>query len=720
VVTSGSAIDSDLLRELEQEERTLRQAEFASLPVDRQALWRRSFVVRGGDKETSGTYEIRSDGSEQKLTSKDQHREYVHWLRLQKRYGNPPGFTATVVRSGARGAAADEGGEISAEDAETIKEFEKNYPIPLPDRKTRSKVLDDGQAEVAFTVRDRASKKIKIRIHQKKIPEKGTYSNDDKETFRFEGGAWVVSNSGARGVDSPYTVDEIRNFRAANIRSLEELQRHYGAKGVIDPGIGVRLSTHEAQIASATTREQFEQLRVERESIRTSIDSLISPRSAGDIWDQENLKARMRDLNVGAAAGDANVPPPKTPEEIRYHQDDAAWRNRKPVQRVLDWFARKQPPQAPPTFTARKELDRAQNDRQAMVEAIERQKQEITRMEAERGVLDRKVNEKTQALADAVAARRAALEREEAPPAAIRAIKALDANMKKYLPTWARLAIGGTIVGASVLTGAYAPALAGYIFATACAWRAASSVTTAVAVTTLTHGHFEKKGWRGGSVAAVTAGLGAGAGLFLLGPMLSQWLGITGPDMGGKKTGDALQAVAEQRSSGRAEMSEGLSGRNRPPGLALDTQGRPRYGYIPASYRAPAYVPITPSIARYGIDGLADVHFFGRCGLFQIEGFSTGAKEQFKDALRRTLVDNPEYAKRLLGYQGDPRDLIRGRDMLFPNRGAVNMGLFSDRDFMTDLRSNILRYERSYFTRELGGPRGVNQFIGIIAGRYER
>lgn len=132
--------------------------------------------------------------------------------------------------------------------------------------------------------------------------------------------------------------------------------------------------------------------------------------------------------------------------------------------------------------------------------------------------------------------------------------------------------------------------------------------------------------------------------------------------------------------------------------------------------RATQFVDITPGseMARYGIDGLVDSQMEQFLATYDLE---PRAIEQFKDAVRRTLVANPELASQLLNSDVNP---VSGRDIIFPDKGTVNMSILGSAEFSEKLGRTITTFERSYLTPQLNAQGGVAEFINDLRRVYGR
>ncbi len=224
------SIDSDFFKALKPEDRAPRLQEFRALSAEDKILWKRLFIVKGGDPDTSGTYEKMPDGTERKITEKDELRASIKSARLQKKYGNPPGFTGSVVGSDlAPGGTRDIPSTPDATDEERVLQssFEGDYPVVLPDGRTRSKILPDGSAEVAYVTRDKTTKKLKVVMHRKKIPDKGTYTVRNKGSYTLNGGIWTetapaTDHEAARAEAERLRIDAERVEREARERAAAE------------------------------------------------------------------------------------------------------------------------------------------------------------------------------------------------------------------------------------------------------------------------------------------------------------------------------------------------------------------------------------------------------------------------------------------------------------------------------------------------------------------
>jgi hypothetical protein len=122
-------------------------------------------------------------------------------------------------------------------------------------------------------------------------------------------------------------------------------------------------------------------------------------------------------------------------------------------------------------------------------------------------------------------------------------------------------------------------------------------------------------------------------------------------------------------------------------------------------------------IARHGLDGLLNET------ILQHLRAPEGARLQLIEAMRAVFVANPEYAQQLLSTEAN---VIRGRDIVFPDHGAIDMRIFGDRDFLQALRSEILAPGRhgakyselvSYFNASRGSTRG---FLTALERAFSR
>lgn len=119
--------------------------------------------------------------------------------------------------------------------------------------------------------------------------------------------------------------------------------------------------------------------------------------------------------------------------------------------------------------------------------------------------------------------------------------------------------------------------------------------------------------------------------------------------------------------------------------------------------------------ARFGIDGFVKSTLLTE-PFFQNLHLSPGGQEQFIDVLRTVFTDNPDFAEQFMNADGR---IIRGRhglDLAFRGGDMLDLTIFQDSDFLTELKNTILKRE-SVLTGQLGGEKGVAQFIAKIGTR---
>ena len=136
---------------------------------------------------------------------------------------------------------------------------------------------------------------------------------------------------------------------------------------------------------------------------------------------------------------------------------------------------------------------------------------------------------------------------------------------------------------------------------------------------------------------------------------------------------------------------------------AEDKLGALPYGEIPHAPLEISYGP-DDSFARHGIDGLIRQEFFENIP----QPPPIGVQEQFIDAVRRTMVVHPEFAQQLLNTNVD---VIHGNDIVFPDRGTLNMGVFGNDDFLRELKDTIVTHEKSFLMKGLEQHQGIDAFI---------
>jgi hypothetical protein len=106
-------------------------------------------------------------------------------------------------------------------------------------------------------------------------------------------------------------------------------------------------------------------------------------------------------------------------------------------------------------------------------------------------------------------------------------------------------------------------------------------------------------------------------------------------------------------------------------------------------------------IGKYGVDGLVKE-------LPSTKDLPAAAQAQAADAIRNALVDNPDTLKQL-GATG-----IKNGDVVFPDKGTLNLSALNNPDFQKDLSDNIRSDER-VLTTQLGGNDKVDSFAGSVA-----
>lgn len=122
---------------------------------------------------------------------------------------------------------------------------------------------------------------------------------------------------------------------------------------------------------------------------------------------------------------------------------------------------------------------------------------------------------------------------------------------------------------------------------------------------------------------------------------------------------------------------------------------------VPSQYSIPA----GSETARYGLDGYLEDKIFGTklfCNL------SDPALNQFTDAMRRTLVENPDFAR--MWSEGA---VIRGNDLVVHAGDVIRSDIFRNEAFLNALGDNI-ELQRKYLMPELGGQQGLDKFLHLL------
>jgi|GEM_PF-2285181 len=89
---------------------------------------------------------------------------------------------------------------------------------------------------------------------------------------------------------------------------------------------------------------------------------------------------------------------------------------------------------------------------------------------------------------------------------------------------------------------------------------------------------------------------------------------------------------------------------------------------------------------------------------------SPAAQAQAADAIRNALVDNPDVAKELLGTN---KNVIKDGDIVFPDKGTLNLSALNNPSFRSDLADNI-RTDEKTLSSQLGGGEKVDAFASSV------
>ncbi len=127
-------------------------------------------------------------------------------------------------------------------------------------------------------------------------------------------------------------------------------------------------------------------------------------------------------------------------------------------------------------------------------------------------------------------------------------------------------------------------------------------------------------------------------------------------------------------------------------------------------------VPSGSETAMYGLDGFLDTKVYCSklfCNL------SDCAQDQFTDAMRRTLVDNPDFANQFV--TGAHGAVIRGGDLVVHAGDTIHAEIFKNPAFLESLKEHILGNpakgilsEKKYLIPELVRAGGVDKFINAL------
>ncbi|MFZ2886694.1 MAG: hypothetical protein WA021_02625 [Minisyncoccia bacterium] len=120
------------------------------------------------------------------------------------------------------------------------------------------------------------------------------------------------------------------------------------------------------------------------------------------------------------------------------------------------------------------------------------------------------------------------------------------------------------------------------------------------------------------------------------------------------------------------------------------------------------------AVARQGLDG------FLKTQVLTGEAFShftSGMREQFIDAVRRTLVENPSFANE---FMNGADAVIRRGDLVFRAGDIINPDLFRNPEFLDKLYDTIATHERRHLLRGLGGQAALGRFIEDLPGMFRR
>ena len=252
----GSSPPKPIVEPVSSALQTARNSEWDNLPSHEKELWTFFLKPIPGGPQGGGVYQVdEQDRPLRKLTDQEAREMYPRWLALTRTFGTPPNFPPLTVLLPPRDASVDGNGsrrdavpgDAARQDTELDTQFRADYPIVLPDGRTRSKRVSNGY-EIAWIARDKRTHTLKIMPYRKIIPESGEYTTGGKNpvTYKVTDSVWQPVSRPQ--VQPPASTDE------ASRRSVDDFERRLRDATAVIADRDARIAALDRQVQELTAQ----------------------------------------------------------------------------------------------------------------------------------------------------------------------------------------------------------------------------------------------------------------------------------------------------------------------------------------------------------------------------------------------------------------------------------------------------------------------------------